>query len=65
MEKNMYGIQPRSLTTQELIRFSAELIELDTGMPKDWQLEVLRRLTVMAPLDDAQLKDARQQELFL
>jgi hypothetical protein len=65
MEKNMYGIQPRSLTTQELIRFSAELIELDTGMPKDWQLEVLRRLTVMAPLDDAQLKDARQLELFL
>ena len=61
----MYGIQPRSLTTQELIRFSAELIELDTGMPKEWQLEVLRRLTVMAPLDDTQLKDARQQELFL
>ena len=61
----MYGIQPRSLTTQELIRFSAELMELDTGMPKEWQLEVLRRLTVMAPLDDAQLKDARQQELFL
>ena len=61
----MYGIQPRSLTTQELIRYSAELIELDTGMPKDWQLEVLRRLTVMAPLDDTQLKDARQQELFL
>jgi hypothetical protein len=65
MEKNMYGIQPRSLTTQELIRFSAELMELDTGMPKEWQLEVLRRLTVMAPLDDAQLKDARQLELFL
>jgi hypothetical protein len=65
MEKNMYGIQPRSLTTQELIRFSAELIELDTGMPKDWQLEVLRRLTVLAPPDDAQLKDARQLELFL
>ena len=61
----MYGIQPRSLTTQELIRFSAELIELDTGLPKDWQLEVLRRLTVMAPLDDAHLKDARQLELFL
>jgi hypothetical protein len=65
MEKNMYGIQPRSLTTQELIRFSAELIELDTGMPKDWQLEVLRRLTVMAPLDDAQPKDPKQLELFL
>jgi len=60
----MYGIQPRSLTTQELIRFSAELMELDTGMPKEWQLEVLRRLTVMAPPDGATTKDARQPELF-
>ena len=61
----MYGIQPRSLTTQELIRFSAELMELDTGLPKDWQLEVLRRLTVMAPPDGAQIADARQLDLFL
>jgi hypothetical protein len=61
----MYGIQPRSLTTQELIRFSAELMELDTGLPKEWQLEVLRRLTVMAPPDEARLKDARQLDLFL
>ncbi len=60
----MYGIQPRSLTTQELIRFSAELIELDTGLPKDWQLEVLRRLTVMAPPDDASTSNSRQLELF-
>ena len=65
MEKNMYGIQPRSLTTQELIRFSAELMELPAGMPKEWQHEVLRRLTVMAPLDDAQIKDAKQLDLFL
>lgn len=61
----MYGIQPRSLTTQELIRFSAELMELPAGMPKEWQHEVLRRLTVMAPLDDAQIKDAKQLDLFL
>lgn len=61
----MYGIQPRSLTTQELIRFSAELMELDTGLPKEWQLEVLRRLTVMAPPDDSQIKDTRQLDLFL
>jgi len=60
----MYGIQPRSLTTQELIRFSAELMELDTGLPKEWQLEVLRRLTVMAPPDGSTTKDARQLELF-
>jgi hypothetical protein len=60
----MHGIQPRSLTTQELIRFSAELMELDAGMPKEWQLEVLRRLTVMAPPDGSPTKDARQLELF-
>ena len=60
----MYGIQPRSLTTQELIRFSAELMELDTGLPKEWQLEVLRRLTVMAPPDGVTTKDTRQLELF-
>ena len=64
MEKNMYGIQPRSLTTQELIRFSAELLELDRGLPKEWQLEVLRRLTVMAPPDDGVRVDPRQLELF-
>jgi hypothetical protein len=65
MEKNMYGIQPRSLTTQELIRFSAELIELDTGLPKDWQLEVLRRLTVLAPDNEHQSRDPKQLDLFL
>jgi hypothetical protein len=65
MEKNMYGIQPRSLTTQELIRFCAELMELPAGMPKDWQHEVLRRLTVLAPPDEALVKDAKQLDLFL
>ena len=60
----MYGIQPRSLTTQELIRFSAELMELDAGMPREWQLEVLRRLTVMAPPDGSPTKDTRQLDLF-
>jgi len=60
----MYGIQPRSLTTQELVRFSAELMELPAGMPKEWQHEVLRRLTVLAPPDEALVKDARQLDLF-
>ena len=65
MEKNMYGIQPRSLTTQELIYFGAELLDLPAGMPKDFQAEILRRLTVMAPPDGAQIADARQLDLFL
>ena len=61
----MYGIQPRSLTTQELVRFSAELMDTHTGLPKDWQHEILRRLTVMAPPDDYQAKDPKQLDLFL
>lgn len=61
----MYGIQPRSLTTQELIAFGAELLELPAGMPKDFQAELLRRLTVLAPTDESQVKDARQLDLFL
>jgi len=65
MEKNMYGIQPRSLTTQELIYFGAELLELPTGMPKDFQAEVLRRLTVLAPENEHQQRDPRQLDLFL
>jgi hypothetical protein len=40
-------------------------MELDAGMPKEWQLEVLRRLTVMAPPDESQLKDSKQLDLFL
>jgi len=61
----MYGIQPRSLTTQELVRFSAELMELPTGMPKEWQLEILRRLTVLAPENEHQSRDPKQLDLFL
>ena len=61
----MYGIQPRSLTTQELVRFSAELMELPTGMPKEWQHEVLRRLTVLAPDNEHQPRDPKQLDLFL
>jgi hypothetical protein len=52
------------LTTQELVRFSAELMELPAGMPKEWQHEVLRRLTVLAPPDEALVKDAKQLDLF-
>jgi hypothetical protein len=40
-------------------------MELPTGLPKDWQHEVLRRLTVMAPFDEVQIKDAKQLDLFL
>jgi len=37
---------------------------LDTGLPKEWQLAVLRRFTVLAPPVGAETQDARQLELF-
>ena len=61
----MHGIQPRSLTTQELIAFGAEFMELPNGMPKDFQAELLRRLTVLAPDNEHQYRDPKQLDLFL
>ena len=64
MEKNMYGIQPRSLTTKELIAFSAELLELPRGLPKDFQLELIRRLEALTPHNEALPIDPKQLDLF-
>jgi hypothetical protein len=61
----MYGIQPRSLTTQELVYFGAELLDLPNGMPKDFQAEILRRLTMLAPENEHQPRDPKQLDLFL
>ena len=48
----MYGIQPRTLTTQELIRFSAELMELPAGMPKDAVLKLNQAINNAAKSKD-------------
>jgi hypothetical protein len=40
-------------------------MELPTGMPKEWQLEILRRLTVLAPENEHQSRDPKQLDLFL
>jgi hypothetical protein len=52
MEKNMSGIQPRTLTNDELIRFCEQYIDLASdnipipkGMPLEWQKELLKRFT--------------------
>ena len=44
MEKNMQGIQPQSLTDKELLSASLLMFEPDTGMPVEFQKEVVRRL---------------------
>jgi hypothetical protein len=64
MEKNMYGIQPRSLTTQELIRFAEDLVHTPNGLPKNWQMELLSRIAGYPIMERPVAKDARQIELF-
>jgi hypothetical protein len=64
MEKNMYGIQPRSLTTQELIRFAEDLVHKPEGLPKNWQLELLSRIAGYPIMERPVATDSRQLELF-
>jgi hypothetical protein len=64
MEKNMYGIQPQSLTTQELIRFAEDMVHKPEGLPKNWQMEILSRLAGYPIMERPATTDARQLELF-
>ena len=64
MEKNMYGIQPQSLTTEELIRFAEDLVHKPEGLPKNWQMELLSRLAGYPITERPTTTDARQLELF-
>ena len=60
----MYGIQPRSLSTQELIRFAEDLVHKPEGLPKNWQLELLSRIAGYPIMERPPTADARQLELF-
>ncbi len=60
----MYGIQPRSLSTQELIRFAEDLVHKPEGLPKNWQLELLSRIAGYPIMERPQTADSRQLELF-
>ena len=60
----MYGIQPRSLTTQELVRFAEHLVHTPEGLPKNWQMELLSRLAGYPVMERPTTKDSRQLELF-
>ena len=60
----MHGIQPRSLTTQELIRFAEDLVHTPEGVPKNWQMELLSRLAGYPVMERPTTKDSRQLELF-
>ena len=60
----MSRIQPRVLSNSELIRYAALEMDAITGLPYDWQLELLRRFTALAPTNEPLFKAAAQLELF-
>jgi len=60
----MYGRQPRSLTTQELIRFAEDLVHTKECLPKNWQMELLSRIAGYPIMERPTSKDSRQLELF-
>jgi len=64
MEKNMQGIQPRSLSNTELIKYSAMFIDSNEGMPIAWQHELLRRYIALAPVETPMIPQDGQLDLF-
>ena len=61
----MSALQPRTLTTQELIKYFAMYMEdNEFGAPIEWQIELLRRFTAVAPDKEFPLRDPNQLDLF-
>ena len=60
----MRPLQPRTLSNSEFIRIAADELDAHDNMPRQWQLELLRRFTALAPSDEFPLKDPRQLNLF-
>lgn len=58
----MRGVQPRSLTNRELARYCAGALELTTNaLPYEFQVELLRRFVMTAPMDDRPTFGEQQQ----
>ena len=69
MEKNMQRIQPQALTDKELLTASLLMFEPDTGMPVDFQKELIRRLATFVEAaqiraTDYKTSDPKQLPLF-
>jgi hypothetical protein len=60
----MQVIPPRNLSNAELIRYSADVLSDQTGLPVSVQIELLRRFSALNPPDEFPPKDPNQQELF-
>lgn len=51
----MDNIYPRSLSTNELIRLYAIMLDDDKPVPRNWQVELLRRLMMASGVPESQL----------
>ena len=40
----MHGIKPRTLSNEELLKYSAMLLDCNQPLPADWAIELVRRL---------------------
>jgi hypothetical protein len=60
----MQTLQPRTLSNSELIRISADMLARYDEMSPDFQQELLRRFTALAPLDEFPPRDPNQLDLF-
>lgn len=61
----MQVIQPRTLSNSELINHCASLMAEVNELPTAYQIELLRRFTALAPLDEFPSIDPKQLDLFL
>lgn len=61
----MQVIQPRSLSNSELINNCANFMDTVNELPTAYQIELLRRFTALAPLDEFPSVDPKQLDLFL
>lgn len=60
----MQVVQPRTLSNSELISNCAVLMDHVNELPTAYQIELLRRFTALAPLDELPTKDPKQLDLF-
>ena len=61
----MSTLRPRTLSNQELTKYFAMYVDDNPmGAPLDWQIELLRRFTAVAPEKEFPIQDERQLDLF-
>lgn len=60
----MQNLQPRTLSNSELINACANLMDTASELPTAYQIELLRRFTALAPLNEFPPVDPRQLDLF-